>query len=117
MPNSSSLDRLFQFTPNRLPLRAGPSPEAEYYPGVPESPCEPARLRAVSGDECAQVLEQYGMVRVEERAGVVWMEQGTHFFAIPSCNAVPIDTLLEILDQCGLSTGDFVGCLPLPALR
>jgi hypothetical protein len=65
-------------------------------------------LPTVSGDECALALERCGLVRCDERAGVVWMEVGTAFVCVPRCARLPAETLAEILCTSGLSTREFV---------
>ena len=65
----------------------------------------------ISGDECARALEQCGLVRFDEGAGVVWMEHGATFVCVPRCDSLPTETLVDILATIGLSTRDFVKTL------
>ena len=67
-----------------------------------------AKLPAVSGEDCARVLERCGLVRFEEAVGVIWMEQGAAFVAVPQCDVVPVETLHGILNMTGLSTDAFL---------
>ena len=67
-----------------------------------------ARLPAISGDECARVLERCGLVRFEVAVGFIWMEYGAAFVPVPQCDIVPVETLHEILTMTGLSTDAFV---------
>jgi hypothetical protein len=68
-------------------------------------------LPTCSGDECVRVLERCGMLRFEEGTGVVWMECGATFVAVPACDAVPAETLIDILLKSGLSPRAFLGKL------
>jgi hypothetical protein len=66
-------------------------------------------LPICSGDECVRALERCGMLRFEQGSGVVWMECGATFVAVPACNALPAETLSDILLKSGLSPHAFLG--------
>jgi len=67
-----------------------------------------ALLSGVSGQDCARALERCGILRFEEAPGVIWMEVGATFVAVPRCDAVPVETLCGILTDSGLSVEAFV---------
>ena len=94
--------------PSRVALRHAVA--MGHGPREPGSDTHPdlAILPTVSGDECAQALERCGLVRSDERAGVVWMEIGALFVCVPRCARLPAETLSEILASTGLSTREFV---------
>lgn len=102
MTKKHRLDDLFAFEPYR-----------------PHGPVEPVAqsgmgrlgrmgLPICSGDECARALEKSGMRRFDEGGGVVWMECGATFVAVPACDTIPHETLIDILDNSGLSPQAFV---------
>jgi len=97
-----TLDRLFSFEPYR-PL-TGPKCDEPLDVDL-------ATLPTCSGDECARALERCGILRFEQGSGVVWMECGATFVAVPACDAVPIETLVDILAKSGLSPKAFLGQL------
>jgi hypothetical protein len=99
-----TLDRLFSFEPYR-PL-ACPKRDEQFHMDL-------ASLPTCSGDECAGALERCGMLRFDQGCGVVWMECGATFVAVPACNAVPIETLADILVKSGLSPKAFLGQLQI----
>jgi hypothetical protein len=101
--NRRSLNDLF---PSSMPAKNVPrtGDESETRVGLRSLP-------ACSGDACARALEKCGMTRFDEAAGVVWMECGATFFAVPACDVLPVETLADILAKSGLSAGAFVAQL------
>jgi hypothetical protein len=97
------LDRLTDGT-----IRHGATTENSVVRSRMSSHADFARLPAISGDECARVLERCGLVRFEVAVGVIWMEYGAAFVPVPQCDVVPVETLYEILTMTGLSTDAFV---------
>jgi hypothetical protein len=91
---------LFPFEPNELFASSRQADQAK------------ADLRSLpicSGAECVRALERCGMLRFEEGTGVIWMECGATFVAVPACDALPAETLSDILLKSGLSTRAFLG--------
>ena len=78
-------------------------------------PSRASLLPTMSGDECARALERCGLLRFEEVAGVIWMEFGAAFVAVPQCDVVPIETLEGILAMIGLPMGAFLEQLDTPS--
>jgi hypothetical protein len=66
---------------------------------------------AVSGEQCARALERLGLTRCSEQPGVSWMLHGSRFVAVPMCNVLPAETLLDLLEGIGIAVRDLVAQL------
>jgi hypothetical protein len=99
---SASLDRLARVTDRHgAATRHASGQPGKWHSGE-------AQLPSVSGNDCALALERCGLVRCEEVPGIVWMECGASYVAVPMCDAVPAETLVDILSTAGLSRQGFL---------
>jgi hypothetical protein len=63
---------------------------------------------AISGDDCLRVLERFGLTQYEKVRGGIWMESGAAFVLVPECESLPIETIVDLLDEARISLEDFL---------
>jgi predicted RNA binding protein YcfA (HicA-like mRNA interferase family) len=69
------------------------------------------KLPVVSGGEVIRALEQMGFSVVRQRGSHIVMRRGSEGCVVPNHRELKIGTLVGILKQAGVSSGDFISAL------